>query len=479
MISSRGKYKRANLKQWCNFLNSKPSDTVIVDHVLKDSLAKIGYFPDYNPASLFDVQQMWDALEDYGSGFNADLDYFNEIPEFRQAIKVAYKVFGSKGQKLEPITGEIELYSLIKKDSSAGIPYMTSKDKAFPTSYMRMKDVKENKKAFNPCLAQFRTQRKKDDFGKPIGKTRNVFAYPFDATLYEAQYFYPLQKALLKRRTSYCGGLWRSELGSRLKSSLDKRFIYEFDYSRFDAKVPLGIIRAAFYIIKTWFDKQFHHEIDKIFRYFVHTPIVMPDQHLYVGKEKGIPSGSNFTQIVGSICNFIFSFAVSYKFNLRINWYSSHFVGDDGIFSSDKNVSLSAISLYLKQFGMILSPGKSRKIDRTSSEPHFVGFTFRNGLPTKPLQEVVTNLCYPERPRKYDDGDEHANMLIRQMGLLSLEAVDIVRKRVNSYNNGGFIEWFKHNSPKSESGSDFLAYRNKYILKENNYMNIISMDYLK
>lgn len=477
MLYSKGKYRRSNLKQWCNFLNTKPRDNVVVDYALKDALARIGYYPEFNPASFFKVEQMWDALKEYGSGFNADLDYFMKRDEFSKAIKVAFKVFGSNGTKLTPLTTEQELYNSIQKDTSAGLPSLKSKEESFPTSYMRFLDIKKGKKAFNPCLAQFRTQRKKVN-GIPVGKTRNIFAYPLDATIFESQYFYPLQRVILKKRTPYAGGLWRCELGSRLSSTLNRKYIYEFDYSRYDATIPLGLIRVAFNIIKTWYSDEHCKDINKIMQYFVHTPIVMPDGNLYVGKEKGIPSGSNFTQIVGSIINFILTMAVSFKFNLRVNWYCAHFVGDDGIFTSDKKVNLESIALWLNKFGLVMNPAKSRLID-SSENPHFVGFSFIDGVPTKNVNEVVSSLCYPERPRKYDSNpEEHANMLMRQIGLLSLQAVDILRKRMSLYNDARFIEFFKHDS-RIEGGSDFLTYRNKYILKDKEYINFLSTDYLK
>lgn len=477
VIRSKGPYRRKNLKQWINFINSKPKDDVIVDWLLLEDIKKQGYDPDFNPASYFDVNQMWDALNDYDSGFNADSDYFYQNDYFKKAISLAFKIFGNFDDNLEPITDQKELYKTIQKSSSAGLPSLGSKEKAFPTSYMRMKDVRDGKKAFNPCLAQFRTQRKRDENGVPVGKTRNVFAYPLDANLFEAQYFYPMFKRIIRKRTPYSGGLLRFELGSRLSSTLRKKHIYEFDYSRFDASIPRGLIRICFEIFKTWFDASEHRNIDKIFQYFVNTPIVMPDGNLYVGKNKGVPSGSCYTQLVDTIVNFILCFAINDKFKLGLNWYEAHFVGDDAIFTSNKFVHMDKIALFANRFGFTINPSKSRILN-SGQRFHFVGFYFEKGLASKDFDEVISNICYPERPRSFKDNEDHLANMYREIGLLSLKSTKLLRARVNSFNRGEFIESLTMRSNlRSQSG--YLQYRDRYIFNSTERINFLSGEYLR
>lgn len=476
MIRDAGPFRRAKIKQWISFLNSKKEDTVIVDRDLKRRLNEMGYYPDFNPASYFNIQELWDTLYLYDQGFNADINYFMKDVNFKRAINLAFKRFGSGGRKLVPVVEEVDLYNCIHKDTSAGLPYMTRKDEAFPASYQRFKDIKKGKKAFNPCLCQFRTQRKLDLHGKPVGKTRNVFAYPLDATLFESQYFYPLQEVYLKKRTPYIAGLWRCDLGCRLDSGLTGKFIYEFDFSKFDTSVPRGLIRVCFNIIKTWYDIEYHKDIDKIFQYFINTPIVMPDGHLYVGKSKGVPSGSCFTQIVDSIVNFIITMAASFRFNMRVNWYNCHFVGDDGIFTSDKDVDFGSISQYLSHFGFNLSPSKSRKIS-AKEEFHFIGFYYKKGIPHKPLDEVITGMTYPERPRKFPEDVNKLDALMRQIGILSLDSTQLLADYLNCANGGFNVEKIKYIDAK-DKGSGYLNFRDKYVLK-NGTESYLSGDYLK
>lgn len=468
MWRSKGPYRRPEVKQWCNFLNSIKPNVVISDNLARQELAEIGYFPSVNPASYFSIDQLWDSFRQYDLGPNPDSNVFYNNSHFAKAISLAFKLFANFGDKLEPISEPLELYSVINKEASAGLPTRERKEVAFPKSYMRMQDVISGKRALHPCLCQFRTQRKLDAFGKPVGKTRSVFAYPLDATLLEAKYFYPINERILKRRTPYSGGISRAALGSRLTSTLRKKYIYEFDYSRFDSSIPVGLIRICFEIFKTWFHVSEHANLNLIFQYFINTPLVMPDGNLYVGKAKGVPSGSCFTQLVDSIVNFIVCIAVDSKFNLGVSWYETHVVGDDSIFTSNQYIEIEAISRFVQNFGFTINASKSRLIV-TGQRFHFVGFYFVHGLMTKPIEEVLTSAVYTERHRKVDNEDEHVGDVFREIGLLSLDSVPVLRAWTKAGHRGDLIDSIGSSTSRRHNhyrGSGFLQYNAKYVNKD-------------
>lgn len=115
------------------------------------------------------------------------------------------------------------------------------------------------------------------------------------------------------------------------------------DWSAFDSSIPRFLIYAAFDILRSMlrFDAyslrgetiegkiksyQFKRLFDKIIKNFIYTKIMLPDGTVYQ-KEHGIPSGSQFTSLIGSIVN---ALVVNTLFRYyRINLDLMKFLGDD------------------------------------------------------------------------------------------------------------------------------------------------------
>ncbi len=86
------------------------------------------------------------------------------------------------------------------------------------------------------------------------------------------------------------------------------------DYSKFDSSVQPWLIDVAFDILKQniLFRGAMEEAYENSLHYFKTRPIVIPDGRMRL-KRMGIPSGSYFTQLVGSVVNYITMMYVQLK----------------------------------------------------------------------------------------------------------------------------------------------------------------------
>jgi len=187
-----------------------------------------------------------------------------------------------------------EATKYLKNSTNSGLPYLRKKvavkpfivDK-FHSTYGRF-----------PAVLFTRTQEG--------GKTRDVWGYPISDTLGELMYYRPLLSYQSKAH-------WRAALLS--PKSLDKamnlvlkqnklndQYLVSSDISGYDNDCKFSLQKTAFNYIKSLYMKQYHSDIDVIFSRFNTIPIVCPDG--VITGPHGIPSGSTFTNEVGSIIQY-------------------------------------------------------------------------------------------------------------------------------------------------------------------------------
>jgi hypothetical protein len=176
------------------------------------------------------------------------------------------------------------------------------------------------------------------------------------------------------------------------------------DYSKYDSTIPAVFIREAFRILSTWFEESDLNEFgwSTIVNYFINTPIVMPDGHLYVGKNHGVPSGSYFTQLIDSVVNVALMYAYSHKFGFRFDPLSLFVLGDDSIVRVKGQFSLSDWAAYANSLGMSIHDDEKTVV----GEAHFLGATWKKGKPDTDLQKLINNGAFPEAHRSYE-GQPH------------------------------------------------------------------------
>jgi len=246
-------------------------------------------------------------------------DYFN-----RDKPSYTYKPVFKSDNVLRPISIS-KAVDFLKNSTSAGLPSMLKtgdiKDKLVNESYL-----KSLLSVDYPCVLFTRTQES--------WKTRYVWGYPKSNALNEMKYYKPLQAVQKKMR-------WRSALvGPEATDEAMTRMInfavhnnlllLSVDFTAYDSSVSELQINNAFDYIKSLFQSKYHSEIDKISDYFKTCGIISPDG--VIEGLHGIPSGSVFTNEVGSI--------VQHQIYDDTDLVYMDYIqcqGDDGVFPIDEN----------------------------------------------------------------------------------------------------------------------------------------------
>lgn len=388
-IRDLGPFRRASLKEYVARM-STPSDHVIFDDNVAAVLSAQNIEWEEDPRSIYDPNQLWEALARYGSSNHTR---FKFDPAIIAGIKLAKRVFGRYGDLLEPIIDLDSIKLALKLTKSSGLPLMVSKLESLAYSFDREEQIRLGAKKPNPCVAYKRTQKE--------NKTRLVWGYPLEMTIMEARFARPLIGAFLDSRTTMAFGMQKYELGTYLKYNLKMyKHIMCLDYSKFDSSISSSLIAISFEILSSWFSEEdkLKYGWDTIVKYFIHTPIVMPDGHLYGGKDHGVPSGSYFTQLIDSIVNTILIGAIGYAFKEETHWRSVFVLGDDCIFGVDRKLDLDTVSKFLRRYGVTLNIEKSQ-----FDIMYFLGAYWDSGFPDNELSDLAAKAVFPETFRKYPE----------------------------------------------------------------------------
>lgn len=167
--------------------------------------------------------------------------------------------------------------------------------------------------------------------GKPNGRAiwvpdieESIISQKFTKKIYELLSGSPLISPIMI-------GFDKFKQNMELKTWVDNYdCLIEMDYPKFDTNVSRKIINFAFDVLKRLFVMDYSDEA--IFEWlrdqFIYSKIVMPDGKI-VEKNGGIPSGSGFTSIIGSIVNYTIVKNTLISMKLPRDSYSILVFGDD------------------------------------------------------------------------------------------------------------------------------------------------------
>jgi hypothetical protein len=252
-------------------------------------------------------------------------------------------------------------------------------------------------------------------------KDRVVWCIAGGTVAFEGQYAIPLINHAIKHWFFYSGGADPVELRRKVRITRNANFWYSIDYSQFDATIPYWVIRECFSVIKEFYPEECWNEIDWIYYEFVNTYIVLPGGKV-VQKHTGIPSGSFFTQIVGTLSHAYMEFSVlasmkegeveekvSYvrgKLSVPVDGVllpRIQLMSDDGLIGLDFQLDLEYFSKYVhKIFGVVMNPEKCDH-GRRDEPPVYLKRQWFGLYEVRDQLDVFINFVHPEFHRNYSD----------------------------------------------------------------------------
>nr|WGH28816.1 RNA-dependent RNA polymerase [Saccharomyces cerevisiae partitivirus 2]WGJ63524.1 RNA-dependent RNA polymerase [Saccharomyces cerevisiae partitivirus 2] len=284
----------------------------------------------------------------------------------------------------------MEAVHLLPSDTSAGLPFSPGVRKGdvwkeiIKIAKHSWRTVKrDGKLQICPCRAGARRALRVVGTNKP----RLVFAYPAYLNVLETQF----TAAFMADPPPFLGwsvnwlddGLSYDRLVARLHRS---RAWANLDFSSFDTSVSPKLIRRAFSIVRRLMDLSKIEEsmLSELCEYFIHTPLLMYNQIRY--KSRGIPSGSAFTQLIGSIVNALgccYASQRSREFSLSLN--QCIWLGDDSFLSLESGVAKQLFEedylSYFKELGLVVNEEKTLyEVRRYGMPVSFLGHSFKLGI---------------------------------------------------------------------------------------------------
>lgn len=293
-----------------------------------------------------------------------------------------------------------------------------------------------------PCMAGVRNQLCKIGENKP----RLTWVYPLEVTLIEATFALPLFEHL-KRSTFLAWDVkWHSGGAGVIARSMSHGGT-EFgkDISGLDASVLESRIRRSFQLIRCYvaFTEPWHtHAWKHMVDYFVNTWIIMYDKAYFTSR--GIPSGSYWTQIIGSIETGVATFdtihLLAYKRGFiqhSITTFSDlfsfwKFLGDDSLLRLKfylLNGDFNLFSIYmLERHNHVVHPEKGfENLDPDDSDEEnlvdreFLGMKLVSTTDiTVPTDRLIAQMSIPE-----SEDSSPADALVRLLGLAYSHGTDL------------------------------------------------------
>lgn len=267
-------------------------------------------------------------------------------------------------------------------------------------------------------------------------KTRLVSMYDLILICSELRYAAPFQKVLAKK-PFYAGGKDNYEISSIISSmrSWGEAWL-SIDYSHFDQSISSWLIEDAFSVIKASFASVDEQLWTAIVHDFIHKDFVTPEGLMH--SDKGVPSGSMFTQIIDTLVNVLMIKTYLISHNLEGRMIA---MGDDNLLYSLRVIDPEELASYLaKNFGVVVNASKFAKGVKREN-PHFLSREWRQDGQYRHPNILLSKLMFPERRRDYFSGEATPELVvysyILMYGLGMSEVMD-VRKFMMDNNFGGW-----------------------------------------
>lgn len=340
-------------------------------------------------------------------------------------------------RQLKPISME-EASLRIPQNTNPGFPFIDIDpghnkgeiiDKYFDKIKEEWEEIVTQRNYLMPdCAAYARSATSTSD----KSKVRLVWAYPITMILAEAMFALPLADEMKEQKCfknsafgmeMMCGGMQFLNNQAMHAKAIDPgcKFLMT-DFTSFDASVPAWIIRDCFSIIRKKFDissrpAYYANVLRRVEAYFINTPIRNADGRRFL-KNHGIPSGTMFTNIIGTMCNFLISRYLIRSTTCKNPIFDVYF-GDDALIClpGDATINMDNLAFQAKRaLGVNLSADKSYWTN-VIYNIHFLGYYNSMGSPYKTDLDLFTAMIFPQYAT-----DDWSYSLARALGCVSASA---------------------------------------------------------
>ena len=271
-------------------------------------------------------------------------------------------------------------------------------------------------------------------------KYRAVCGVDGATSLLEASYAKPFLTHVLSKVRQYAG----AKSPECINSFMQKWFLSSMkwtsgDFSKFDQTVPSWLIKDCFELIGEFYNEEEDKRVLAWLEYQFTNAIFLYHDGSRKQKHKGVLSGSQFTQIVGSLANMIVIISglaklvhdevepnssrwsdkctkrlyytltgetLSSRHISKPKWWKIRMMvmGDDNIFFLESVLNLYALSAYIKHnYGMELHKDKTSQYGKGGAVyPEFLKREWEPSGANRNIFELIINMLTPERERSYD-----------------------------------------------------------------------------
>lgn len=329
-----------------------------------------------------------------------------EEPEWHKAKQTVIGMLKAEGiQSLRPASYKHVVDDMRARDtleSNSGWPLFTRRNKP-EVVRSSIEDAENGRWKTYPAIALFRNYNQ---------KTRLVWMFPMSANLVEGSYFQPLQSAIMRSRNLsrrfFAPWTGFEQVRIVVDSAYESNyFLAASDFSSTDAHFTLYSSLEVCDVIENCFQGSYRAGLRESIEYMHTIPLVTGPDSMEVGKH-GVSSGSNWTNFIETIFDWIFSYYVMYKLGTYSGLYA---IGDDMSWVSRSYDEEFAKEL--ERLGELV--GQIIRQDKTTNDPDKVkslqrlfqrGYSRPDGMirGVYPTIRALKSSIYPERfhdPRKW------------------------------------------------------------------------------
>jgi len=299
------------------------------------------------------------------------------------------RVFNNPNTNLRPVS-VIHSAEATRSNTQAGAPTLEKK------GLERDNTVREFEFWYSKDLAMVCATRTQEG-----GKTRIVYIYPFVDIIQENRFFLPIFNSL-RMEPEFAAFNGPDAVDTALTKLLlkvkdDPDYVcVSGDISGFDDSVKEQLQENGFAEIATYFQSRYLDELGVIASRFGSKPLVLPDGRVIVGKH-GIPSGSNFTGVLGSVVN---------RQVLNSTPSDCQVMGDDFVVITKSPDSVKQkfrlVELAINEEKTKIKPSCFVYLQRLHHLDYMVDGEAKGVYPTF---RALNRLCYPERRSDFDRFD--------------------------------------------------------------------------